>query len=133
MTAMNPDFVLLSTALALAVAAAAIDVEQRRIPNWLTVAGALAGMLLGSRLGGMTPLMGSNLTLNSIAGVFLGMTAFREGLPNVGGTIVGVVFLGVLVNGLAMLHVNSYIQLVITGFFIIGAVALAGAMKKNRA
>ena len=42
---MNPDFVLLSTALALAVAAAAIDVEQRRIPNWLTYPGIILGVL----------------------------------------------------------------------------------------
>lgn len=43
---MNPDLVLLSTALALAVAAAAIDVEQRRIPNSLTYPGIILGVLL---------------------------------------------------------------------------------------
>jgi prepilin peptidase CpaA len=48
--AMNPDLVLLSTALALAIAAAAIDVEQRRIPNWLTYPGIILGVLLRSLL-----------------------------------------------------------------------------------
>ena len=43
---MNPDLVLLSAALALAIAAAAIDVEQRRIPNWLTYPGIIMGILL---------------------------------------------------------------------------------------
>ncbi|HEY4900260.1 MAG TPA: A24 family peptidase [Terriglobales bacterium] len=47
---MNPDLVLLSIALALSVAAAAIDVKQRRIPNWLTYPGIISGLLLRSIL-----------------------------------------------------------------------------------
>jgi prepilin signal peptidase PulO-like enzyme (type II secretory pathway) len=49
---MNPDLVLLSTALALAITAAAIDVEQRRIPNWLTYPGIILGVVLRGLLMG---------------------------------------------------------------------------------
>lgn len=48
--AMNPDLVLLSIALALSVAAAAIDVKQRRIPNWLTYPSIILGVLLRGML-----------------------------------------------------------------------------------
>ena len=69
---MNPDLVLLSTALALAVAAAAaLDVEQRRIPNWLTYPGIILGVLLRGLLlgwgGAASALAGSVLA----GGIFL--------------------------------------------------------------
>ena len=47
---MNPDLLLLSIALALSAAAAAIDVKQRRIPNWLTYPGIISGLVLRSVL-----------------------------------------------------------------------------------
>ena len=96
------------------------------------VASALGGLMLMSRLGAAEPTMGSALTLNAVAAVFLGMTAFKEGVPNPAGTVVGVLFLGVLLNGLNLNHVNSYLQQVVTGMVIVGSVALAGLMKKQR-
>ena len=96
------------------------------------VASALGGLMLMSRLGAAEPTMGSALTLNAVAAVFLGMTAFKEGVPNPAGTVVGVLFLGVLLNGLNLNHVSSYLQQVVTGMVIVGSVALAGLMKKQR-
>jgi prepilin peptidase CpaA len=49
---MNSDLILLSTALSLAAVAAAIDVEQHRIPNWLTYPGIVCGVLLRGLLMG---------------------------------------------------------------------------------
>ncbi|HEY4932997.1 MAG TPA: A24 family peptidase [Terriglobales bacterium] len=62
---MNPDLVLLSIALALSVAAAAIDVKQRRIPNWLTYPGIISGLVLRSLL------LGWKGTASALAGCAL--------------------------------------------------------------
>ena len=69
--------------------------------------------------------------LNSIAAVFLGMTMFREGEPHVLGTFVGVLLLGVMSNGLNILQVNSYLQLVLTGMIILLAVLLSGLARRG--
>jgi prepilin peptidase CpaA len=62
---MNPDLALLSIALALSVAAAAIDVKQRRIPNWLTYPGIISGLVLRSLL------LGWKGTASALAGCAL--------------------------------------------------------------
>jgi ribose transport system permease protein len=60
--------------------------------------------------------------LTSIAAVFLGMAMFRNGLPNLPGTLLGVVLLRVLENGLNYSSINSYLQTVILGIAILLAV-----------
>jgi ribose transport system permease protein len=82
----------------------------------------LAGVVLTSRLASAHPTAGEPLMLNSIAAVFLGMTMFKEGQPNIPGTLVGVLILGVLANGLNILQVNTYLQQILTGAIIVLAV-----------
>ncbi len=94
---------------------------------------ALAGIVLTSRLFSAHPTAGEPLMLNSIAAVFLGMTMFREGEPHVLGTFVGVLLLGMMNNGLNILQVNSYLQLVLTGLIILLAVLLSGLARRNAA
>lgn len=60
--------------------------------------------------------------LQSIAAVFLGMAMFRNGLPNLPGTILGVIMLRVLENGLNFSNINDSLQTVILGFAILLAV-----------
>jgi ribose transport system permease protein len=47
---------------------------------------------------------------------------FKEGQPNIPGTLVGVLILGVLANGLNILQVNTYLQQILTGAIIVLAV-----------
>jgi ribose transport system permease protein len=104
-----------------------INVRRTRFTAFV-VAGAgaaLAGIVLTSRLQTAAPSAGDALLLNSIAAVFLGMTMFRGGVPNVVGTLIGVAILGVLGNGLNILQVSSYVQQVATGLIIILAVGLS--------
>ena len=71
--------------------------------------------------------------LNTAAAVFLGMTAFREGQANVFGTLLGVLIMGVLGNGLNIVGVNTYIQSVLTGAILVLAVLLSGlAQRRDR-
>ncbi len=94
------------------------------------VGAAIAGLMLLSRLASANPTQGDGLMLNAIAAVFLGMTMSEEGEPHVLGTLLGVLILGVLVNGLTQMQIDSYIQQILTGSIIILAVMLSSLSKR---
>ena len=79
---MNPDLFLLFDAFAVAVAAAILDVQQHRIPNWLTYPAMLAGVLLRSYFfgwrGAVTAVLGFCLT-GGIIFVFFALRAIGAG------------------------------------------------------
>ena len=87
--------------------------------------------MLASRVASANPTQGAGLMLDAIAAVFLGMTMSEDGQPRVPFTLVGVLMLGVLGNGLTQLDVNSYVRDIITGSIIIVAVA-AGSLGRAR-
>lgn len=92
---------------------------------------AIAGIMLTSRLASANPRQGDGLMLTAIAAVFLGMTMSEEGEPHVLGTLVGVLLLGVLANGLAQMNVDSYIQQIITGVTIVLAVMISSLSRRR--
>jgi len=112
---------------------AGLNVRRLRLAAFVLsgVGAALAGVVMTSRLFSAHPTAGEPLMLNSIAAVFLGMTMFREGEPHVLGTLVGVLLLGGMSNGLNILQVNSYLQLVLTGLIILLAVLLSGLARRG--
>jgi ribose transport system permease protein len=83
---------------------------------------ALTGVLMASRLGSAHPTGGAGLFLPAYAAAFLGMTAFKEGVPNIWGTFIGAAIIGILANGLTILEVPTFMQDVITGCIVIAAV-----------
>lgn len=85
---------------------------------------AITGILMASRLGSAHPNGGDGLFLNAYAAVFLGMTSFKEGVPNVWGTFVGAAIIGILANGMTILAVPTFMQDVITGCIVIAAVLM---------
>jgi len=84
---------------------------------------ALAGLMYASRVASANPTQGSGLMLDAIAAVFLGMTMSDEGEPHVLATLVGVLILGVLGNGLTQMSIDSYVREVLIGSIIVLAVA----------
>lgn len=93
---------------------------------------ALTGIILASKLGSAHPTAGGAYLLKSYATVFLGMTLFKEGKPNIPGTFVGVLIMGVLENGLTLLGVASYFQDMLTGAIIITALVFQGIKVEGR-
>ncbi|WP_324716455.1 ABC transporter permease [Carboxydochorda subterranea] len=104
-----------------------VNVQRLRFGAFVLsgIGAAVAGVVLTSRLASAHPLAGEPFMLTSIAAVFLGMTMFKDGQPNVPGSLVGVLILGVLSNGLNILQVNTYIQDVLTGLIIVAAVLVS--------
>ncbi|MFZ0040838.1 MAG: ABC transporter permease [Solirubrobacteraceae bacterium] len=83
---------------------------------------ALGGIISTGRIGAATPQPDPNLPLLAIASVLLGGTSLFGGQGGVGGTALGVLFIGVLQNGLSLSGVSSYWQQVITGVILVAAV-----------
>lgn len=104
-----------------------INIKFYRLLSLLVsgVCAALAGIMLASYLGTGQPTAGEVYLLDSLAAVFLGMTAFRPGQANIAGTIIGVLILGVLANGLNLVGAPFYLQNIIRGGILIFAVSLA--------
>lgn len=84
---------------------------------------AAAGLMYASRVASANPTQGAGLMLDAIAAVFLGMTMGKEGEPRVLATLVGVLILGILDNGLTQMKVDSYVREMLIGAIVIVAVA----------
>lgn len=96
------------------------------------VTAAAAGLLYASRVASANPTQGSGLMLNAIAATFLGVTMSEQGEPRVLATVVGVLILGVLDNGLTQMSVDSYVRQVLVGAIIVLAVAASSISKNAR-
>jgi ribose transport system permease protein len=85
---------------------------------------AVAGIILASQLGAGAPQAATGIELSVIAAVILGGTSLAGGRGGVWGTILGILILGTLNNGLALLSVSSFYQDVARGLVLLFAVAL---------
>lgn len=92
----------------------------------------LAGFVLSSRLNSSEAVAGIGDELTVIASVVIGGTSLFGGEGNIFGTVVGSLLIGVLINGLVMLNVSSYVQQIIIGVIIILAVAFDRFVKSKR-
>jgi ribose/xylose/arabinose/galactoside ABC-type transport system permease subunit len=84
----------------------------------------LAGILAFSFLGSTDPSAGQDLLFPAFAAVIVGGTSLNGGVGTVGGTLVGAVLLSILSNGLSLVGVGSFVQLIFVGTITIVAVVL---------
>ena len=85
---------------------------------------AMTGLIIASQLLAAHPATGESFELNAIAAVVLGGTSLSGGRGGVGGTIIGAFVIGVLSDGLVLLGVSEFWQIVIKGIVIILAVVV---------
>jgi D-xylose transport system permease protein len=97
----------------------------------VSVLSAMSGILLASRLNGASPNLGTMFELDAIAAVVIGGTSLAGGSGTIGGTIIGALIIGVLNNGMSLLGVSSFYQLIIKGLIISLAVWFDVLQKKN--
>ena len=83
---------------------------------------SLSGLILLSRLSSAQPTLGDGYELDAIAAVALGGTSMSGGRGKIQGTLIGVLIIAVLNNGLNILGVSSYYQDVVKGLVILVAV-----------
>jgi ribose/xylose/arabinose/galactoside ABC-type transport system permease subunit len=93
---------------------------------------ALSGIMVSSEIMSGTATTAKGWELDVIAAVIIGGTSLMGGVGRVWGTMVGVVFLGVLMNGMTLLNVSEYWQHVVRGVIILVAVLLNLLQKEKR-
>ena len=91
---------------------------------------AIVGLIVSSELMAAHPATGESFELNAIAAAVLGGTPMSGGRGTIGGTIVGAFVIGILSDGLVMMGVSSFWQMVIKGLVIIIAVVVDQAQRR---
>lgn len=92
-----------------------------------------AGVLQVAAQGNGNPQVGGiPFILPALAAVFLGATTLKPGTYNVGGTILGLFFLGVAVSGLAILGAQPWVTDVFNGAAVVVAVTLSAQFRRRR-
>jgi len=85
-------------------------------------------VLLTASLSSAAPNMAGDFLLSAMAAVMLGMTMFEPGHPNIPGTLVGALSIGMLSNGLVLLGAPYYVQDICLGLVIIASVAASASV-----
>jgi ribose transport system permease protein len=95
---------------------------------------AVAGILLSATVNVYVPYSGNAFLLNAIGATFIGTTLSAESRPNVIGTVLGVLLLGIVANGLLLVGLSYYWQQVGTGvlIFIVLAASFAARGRTKR-
>jgi ribose transport system permease protein len=105
---------------------AGINVDRHRMALFMVVAvsASLGGLIMLSKIGTMIPNANAGTELDMIAAAILGGTALAGGGGTIQGTLVGVLILGTLRNGLVMNNINAYWQQIASGIALTIAVAI---------
>jgi ribose transport system permease protein len=97
---------------------------------------AFSGVLTASQLLLGSATVGSEAPLTSIAAVILGGATLTGGVGGVPGTVLGILIMGTLANGMALMHVRAFYQEMATGIMLLGSVGLTRArsilFRRNR-
>lgn len=106
--------------------ASGVQVNRVKMIAYMLCSGlaGLAGIVLASRINTGQPNAGVAYELDAIAAVVIGGTSLSGGIGSIGGTVLGVLLIGVINNGLDLLNVSSYYQQIIKGVIIIAAVLI---------
>lgn len=112
---------------------AGVNVEKNimMIHTWSALTASVAGILITARSGSGISSLGVGYELDAIAAATVGGVSQHGGVGKVGGIIAGILILGVINNGLLILGISPYIQQIIKGAIIIGAVVF-DMRKENR-
>ena len=94
---------------------------------------AVAGVVLSSTVNAYVPMSGNAFLINAIGAVFMGTTLSRNGRANIPGTLLGVLFINVIANGLLLIGWNFYWQQVATGALILLVLAFSFGSRRLQA
>jgi ribose/xylose/arabinose/galactoside ABC-type transport system permease subunit len=108
--------------------AADLGIAIRAIPFWLYVASSFAasvgGLIVASELDGAAVTIGSGMELEVLTAILLGGVSFAGGRGSLFGVLFGLLFMGVLGNGLVQVNVSPYFERVAIGIALVLAAGL---------
>lgn len=93
---------------------------------------AFASILLTARVANGHPNNGGGMEMDSIAAAVLGGTSIYGGVGSVWGTLIGVLTMTIILNGLNLLNINPYIQVIVKGLVLAAAVAVSSIRTAKR-
>jgi len=93
----------------------------------------VAGLVLLSRTNSGQPSAGANYEMDAITAVVLGGVSLNGGEGKLSLVLVGVLIMGILSTGMLMCNINDYVQQLVKGLVLIGAVAFSSISHKIRA
>jgi simple sugar transport system permease protein len=94
---------------------------------------SLGGVIVAARIGRGDVSSGASLLLDAVAASLIGFAVLAARRPNVFGSVVGAIFVGVLLNGLTMLNVPYYTQDFVKGAVLVGALGLTYGLGRRSA
>jgi sugar transport system permease protein len=92
---------------------------------------AVSAVMLSSLIGSGNAGLGNGAEFQVIAAVIVGGTSLYGGRGSIWGTVLGVLFIGLLTNGMVLLNVNQYGQMVAQGVIILGAVLASETLRRT--
>jgi ribose transport system permease protein len=109
-----------------------VRLHKTLIYGWAGLMSAVAAVILTARLNSAQPIAGMMYELDAIAATVIGGTSLMGGEGTLVGTLIGALIMGVLRNGLNLLGVSSFLQQIIIGGVIVGAVLVDTLLKRHR-
>lgn len=110
---------------------AGVPVARTKVATFMISGGlaSIAALILVGRLGAAEPTMGNLWELDAIAAAAIGGASLMGGKGSILGTIIGAIILGALRNGLTLMNVQAFYQLLATGIIIIVAMLIDRATR----
>lgn len=96
-----------------------------------TIMSGIAALVLTSRISIGLPTLGKGYELQAIAATIIGGASFKGGSGSMTGTLLGVIIVSIIGNGLNLLRVSSFVQLMVNGAIIVLAVGLDKIKRGN--
>lgn len=109
-----------------AAQASGVDIFWTRAKSFIIsgFCSGVAGVIMTSRISAAQPNIGVGYETDAIAACVIGGTSFSGGIATIPGTMIGIIIIGLIYNGMNLLGISSYWQTITKGLLIIGAVML---------
>jgi ribose/xylose/arabinose/galactoside ABC-type transport system permease subunit len=117
-----------------AATASGVNVSKTLILTYVIsgVCCGIAGIIMTSRINASQPNIGIGYETDAIAACVIGGASFAGGLGTIPGTVIGIIIIGLIYNGMNLLGLSSYWQTIMKGLLIVAAVLLDLLMHKKK-